>query len=79
MQAYTSEQKCLRPHKDYKRQSPKLYFGSNFCPVEVAQRPKASVHMCMRTPRSGAIKHQKLNRRMVAHRACLGLRIYGGG
>ena len=27
MQAYTSEQKCLRPHKDYKRQIPKLWLG----------------------------------------------------
>jgi len=53
MQAYTSEQKCLRPHKDYKRQFRSCGFGSNFCPVEVAQRQKASVH--------GAIAVNKMN------------------
>jgi len=32
MQAYTSEQKCLRPHKDYKRQIPKLWLGFELLP-----------------------------------------------
>ena len=32
MQAYTSEQKCLRPHKDYKRQIPKLWLWFELFP-----------------------------------------------
>ena len=32
MQAYTSEQKCLRPHKDYKRQIPKLWLWFELLP-----------------------------------------------
>jgi len=41
-QVYTSEQKCLRPHKDYKRQIPKLklWLWFELCPVEMAQRQK---------------------------------------
>ena len=42
MRAYTSEQNCLRPHKTIRGKFRSCGFGSNFCPVEVAQWPKAS-------------------------------------
>ena len=45
MRAYTSEQNCLRPHKTIRGKFRSCGFGSNFCPVEVAQWPKASLQV----------------------------------